>query len=152
MPGKPASRIDDLLMYLGASYELVGRGRLIDNHWRSRAWKRVVQTHAPPLQAGTSEVHHTLVCNDLRNPSLEARLSAKGGEIPKGRKVSRLNGVQGLVARPQYSTRHSERRSIVALEQLGDRVHISVPKICDQLQFRFVMHSLCGAKGKRMPG
>jgi hypothetical protein len=152
MSGKPANRIDDLLMHLGASYEIFGRRRLIENYCRSGAWKRVVQTHTPPLQAGTSEVHNALVCNDLRNPSLEARLSPKGGEIPERRKVSRLNGVLGLVAGLQYSTRHSERRSIVALEQLGNRVHISVPKICDQLEFRFVIHSLCGAKGKRMPG
>ena len=74
--------------------------------------------------------------------------SPRKGEIPEGRKVSRLDGVLGLVARPQYSTRHSEGRSIVALEQLGDRVDISVPKICNQLQFRFVMHSLCSAEGK----
>ena len=148
--GKPASRIDDLLMDLGASYEILGRWRLNDNHWRNRARKRVVQTHPPPLPAGIPEVHHALVYNDLRNPGLEARLSAKGGAIPEGRKVSRLDGVLGLVARRQYSTRHSERRSIVSLEQLGDRAHISVPKIRDQLQYRFVMHSLL-LKASAMP-
>jgi hypothetical protein len=114
---------------------------MINNYCGSATSKRVVQTHAPPPPAGTSEAHHALVYNDLRNPGLKARLSAKRGQVPEGRKVSRLNGVQELVAISHYLARKFEGRSIVALEQLGDRVHIAIPKIRDQLQFRFGMHS-----------
>ena len=49
-----------------------------------------------PQPTGIPEVHHALVYNDLRNPGLEARLAAKGGEIPEGRNVSRLDGARAI--------------------------------------------------------
>ena len=34
-PGKPANRIGDLLTNLRASYEILRRGRLVDDRWRN---------------------------------------------------------------------------------------------------------------------
>ena len=87
-----------------------------------------VGAYSPPLWS--TQVRETLVLHDRCDPSIKLGVASKAVQVLEGSQIGGLNCIICLFVRAQNSASYSHGRGIVAIEQLGQCLSVSIPAVC----------------------